>query len=317
MVDGRLLSSVNFLIGVCVGLFLPAFSSEFTVDADALYWKANESGLSYALETRKDSSVLKQPKFEWDFGFKLALGYFLSHHQWDILLRLTHLHTHADSLLHAKEDKTLYPLWISSQENSPLSAEQIKMHWRLHLSFLDALAAKSVRSRAHFILYPQLGLRYALVRQKFNLEYRGGMFTPEKEEDLSMKNKFSGIGPYAALGMQWPFSRHFSLCANGGLSCPYGEFYLHQDEDISKGHTKIFALRDTFMRIVLIADANVVLRWQKIWEKSQKILSLQVGWDGVLLFKQNRLVRFFENSLPENASNLELKGWELGVHFNF
>ncbi len=71
------------------------------------------------------------------------------------------------------------------------------------------------------------------------------------------------------------------------------------------------------MRIVLIADANLTLRWQKIWEKSQKTLCFQVGWDGVLLFKQNRLVRFFENSLPENAGNLELKGWEWGVHFNF
>ena len=169
-----------------------------------------------------------------------------------------------------KRGKILYPLWITSQESGSLSAEEIKMHWRLHMALIDALVGKDFHPSAHFIFRPQLGLRYAIVRQKFNLAYLGGMFIPSREEYVRMKNKFSGVGPYGSLGIQWLFSRHLSLCATGGLSCPYGEFYLHEDEDLFEGHKKVFGLRDAFMRIAVIADASVVLRWQKVWEESEE-----------------------------------------------
>jgi hypothetical protein len=284
-----------------------------------LYWKADEGGLSYAFEENEglenEDSVLKNPQFEWDFGFKLGLGYFLPQNRWDISLKLTHFHTHTDALLHANGKKMLYPIWIT--EPAPLSADAIKMHWRLHLGLIDALIGKKVHPGAHVILYPQCGLRYAIARQKFNLEYQGRMFLPEREESVRMKNKFSGIGPYGVLGIQYPFASCFSLCASGGLSAVYGEFYLHEDEDLTIGHVKLLGLLHTFRRLAVIADGSVFLRGQKAWEKTKKRLTIQIGWDAVLLFKQNRLIRFFETSPIDNPGNLGLKGWQWGILFDF
>jgi Legionella pneumophila major outer membrane protein precursor len=270
------------------------------MEADGLYLKAHEEGLSFALK----NGDLKQPRFEWDFGFKLAFAHFFRD-RWDAIIRLTLFHTHADSLLHAKS-KTLYPLWITE----PLAAEKIKMHWRLHLGLIDALVGKEIRASAHWLFHPQIGLRYVIARQKFNLNY----FLPAIEEIVRMKNKFWGIGPYGSLGLQWLFAHSFSLCATGGLSIPYGEFYLHEDEELAKG-AKIFGLRQTFARASLIADAQILLRWQKIWEKSR--LSIQGGWDAFLLFKQNRLVQFFDDSPLDHPGNLGLSGWEWGFRFDF
>ncbi len=284
-----------------------------------MYWKTEEAGLSYALVDQEghidENTVIKNPQFEWDFGFKLAFSYFLPQDRWDFSLKLTHFHTHTDGLHHTTWEKILYPIWITEQ--TPFFANAVKMHWRLHLAFIDALMGKKIHSGAHVILYPQWGMRYAIARQKFNLEYQGGMFSPEREEFVRMKNKFSGTGPYGGLGIQYLFSPRLSLYASGAFSAEYGEFYLHEDEDLTRGHVKLLDLRHTFWRWALIAEGCVLLRWQKAWEKAKKKLHIQVGWDTVLLFKQNRLIRFFETSPIDNKSNLGLKGWQWGVLFDF
>ena len=302
----------------------PDSSSFFGVEADVLYWKANEAGLSYAIERRplrSGDATVKSPDFEWDFGFKLGLGCrslrnAFSHDRRDVVLRLTYFHTHTDSLLHSRDQKILYPLWIQPQEN-PLFADEIKMHWRLHLAFIDALIGKKFFPNAHLVIHPQIGLRYAIVRQKFSLEYRGGMFTPEREENLSMKNKFGGIGPSMDLSMIWIFSRHFNLCATSGFSATYGQFYVHEAEDLMQGHRKIFGFLSVFKRLALIANGNILLCWHKIWEKSKKQLTLQVGWDAVLLMRQNHFERFFDDKSIDNSTHLGIKGFEWGIQLSF
>ena len=315
-------SNISLFFGIGISslfvAFSPIYTSQYSIKADLLYWKANEQGLSYAFVANNgslgDDTVVKNPEFEWDFGFKLGLSYLLPKDRWDCLLRLTHFHTHTDALLHAKKDKVLYPIWIT--ESAPQVADQIKMHWRLHLGFVDLLMGKKIKFSS-ISLYPQCGLRYAIARQKFNLEYQGGMFLPGREDIVRMKNKFAGIGPYGVLGICYPFFSCLSLCASGGISAVYGQFYVHEDEDLATGHIKLLDLRNTFNRLAFIADGSIFLRWQKMWKESKRKLHMQIGWDVVLLFKQNRLIRFFESTPIDNSGNLGLQGWQWGIQYFF
>lgn len=276
------------------------------IEGDLLYWKANEEELSYAVGREK----VLDPDYEWDFGFKFGIGYRMAHGNWDVLLRLTHLHTHTDAL----KEGHFNPLWIIPLEATPSVANQVKMHWRLHFALIDALLGKQFLPSARLVVYPQLGLRYGIVRQKFNIEY----LIPAQEELIRMKNKFWGVGPYGCMGLEWLFSHHFSLCAKGGFAALYGQFYLHEDQDFIEGE-KIFDFRDIFTRIAPIVDSTILLRWRKQWEK--KSLVVQIGWDTILLLKQNRMVRYADSSLDaspiQNEGNLALKGFEGGVIFSF
>src|SRR5579863_8579779 len=108
------------LLLFCISL--SAFAQNISIEADLLYWKANEDDLGYAIEI--DDAELIAPHFEWDPGFKLGIGF--AWQKWDVLFRLTHLHTHTDALL---RDRLVSPLWIIP---SPFLANDVKMHWRLH-----------------------------------------------------------------------------------------------------------------------------------------------------------------------------------------
>ncbi|HEY2811534.1 MAG TPA: Lpg1974 family pore-forming outer membrane protein [Rhabdochlamydiaceae bacterium] len=305
---------VFIVSNISEGSFSPAEGAY--VEGDVLYWKASEQGLSYAVKTGDgDFSVktrLKEPDFEWDFGFKLGLGYRFARDNWDILLRLTHFNTHADSLPHASKDSVLYPIWIAPQERTPAVADAIKMHWRLHLAFIDSLFGKQFSPYPRLCIYPQIGLKFAMARQKFHLEYSG-----EMQESVRMKNKFQGIGPCGSLGIRWPFLSHFSLAALGELSVLWGRFYIHEDESRVPANVRVAGVRDAFLRFVPIAEGSLALIWQKLWQKSQRSLALHVAWDVVLLFRQKQLKRFSNQQILETPSNLEMRGWEWGARFDF
>ena len=121
------------------------------------------------------------------------------------------------------------------------------------------------------------------------------------------------MGPYGAFGIEWAFARCFSLCATGGIAALYGQFYRHEDQDLILSDEKIVGFKDTFTRIAAVCEGSLFLRWQK------RSLILQLGWDNVLLFKQNRLIRFADGDSSSIVSdgNLGLKGWQGGAIFAF
>jgi len=293
---------------VCAAL-VSTLGASFYAEGDVLYWQASEEGLAYAQKAKGTAYSMKRPHFEWDFGFKVGLGVASD---WEAMLHLTHFNTHTDAWTRVSGAKKLFPLWLVP---SGFSAEAIKMHWRLHLAFVDALLSKPYALFPHLNIHPIAGLRYAIARQKFNFLYEGGDFDADTER-IGMKNKFWGIGPYIGLGMQYQIVSSFSLCAQGAFALVYGQFYVHENARRIESHVKVAAFLDTFYRVVPIAEGALLLCYDKEWEK--KRLCLQAGWDFVLLFNQNHLQPLIgQTARLDKPGNLGLKGLQVGVEFGF
>jgi len=306
----RTLHSKVFLLFLCSSALF-ASEPQFFAEGDLLYWKAQEGGLAYAMEVKGQKERLKTPSFEWDFGFKLAVGALLPTKNWAFLLRLTHFNTHADAF----PKGALFPLWVTPIEPKSLAAEMIKMHWRLHLALIDALAEKSYPLTANLSLSPQMGLRYALVRQKFNLDYFGRDFSPAFEEFLTMKNKFWGLGPLVGLRIEVPFATSWCLGASGAFSALYGQFYIHEGEYRFLGRVKRASLHDTYTRVAFTGESGLFLRWQRKWERWS--LALHLGYDFLWLWRQNRFVPLDDKADLNSSGSLRLQGLEAGALFTF
>jgi hypothetical protein len=290
-------------------IFFSIVQAAFYAEGDALYWQASEEGLAYAQKVEGTSFSTKEPRYEWDFGFKLGLS---TRSEWKATLLLTQFNTHTDAWPRVSGEENLFPLWLVP---GGFAAEAIKMHWRLHLAFIDALLSKKYTLSRHLFMRPIVGLRYAVARQKFNFLYEGGNFGADPER-IGMKNKFWGIGPYAGMGMEYPFSHLFSVYAQGALALVYGQFYVHENARRVKSHVKVATFLDTFCRVVPIAEGSVLLRYQKQWEK--KRLCIQAGWDFVLLFDQNHLQPLIgQTAILDKPGNLGLKGLQVGVEFGY
>ncbi len=297
-------------------LFCHCYSEEkrgFFADAALLYWKAHENGLSFTVDS---SSKVKNPDFEWDFGFKLGLGYRFPHDKWNLKLQWTSFQTHADD---EEKEEVLFPLWTKSVQTAPLFAEEAKVHWRLHLGIVDLMLSKCYAVSKSLYLTPEIGLRAGSVRQKYYLEYSGGSFSGSGDEIIHMKNKFFGIGPNFGLLGRWAFCKDVSLFAQTLFSLLFGEFYLHQDE--YSGKTKLFGVHDIFLSSKAAFDLKAGIRWQRCFAAVLKRLTLELAWDELLFFSQNQLLHFTSASSPgiffANQGDLFVSGIEFTMRFDF
>lgn len=291
----------------------------FFTQAELLYYQAQETGLTYAVKSSSPNNLshakAKNFTFEWDVGFNIGIGYRVPHDRWQLLFQFTSLQTHCDALKKTNPDQFFFPLWLGPTQNS-LFASGLKAHWRLHFGLLDFLLAKSYQPIPTLTLSPQIGIRWGSARQKLNLEYRGGNFP----EDLSvrMKNKFSGIGPFAGLKTEYALPLGFSLFAKAAASLLYGDFYLHQDEDTSQ---KLLGLCYTYRASSPLIEGTAGLQWEHYFSGTLKRLTFSLAWDQLLFFSQNQFARFADNSqwgtTITNQGDLSLAGARFHIAFNF
>src|ERR1700722_9617511 len=248
------------LVFFCHGYSQELPTSGFFADAAMLYWKASEAGLSYAV---KSSSTVENPKFEWDFGFKVGMGYRIPHDRWDVKLQFISFQTHTDN----EKKGELVPLW---QMAGPSIVEKIDLHWRLHLGIVDLLLGKLYVPAKTLFLTPEIGIRAGSVRQKYYLD-------DNVDGVVHMKNKYFGVGPNVGLLGQWSWGGGWSLCARSFLSLLFGEFYVHQSEYMGK--EQILKLHDIFVSSAPIFEMGAGICWEHCFQGTLKRLILELAWD--------------------------------------
>lgn len=296
----------------------------FFADAAILYWKAAEDGLGFAVESPSMTKMaphakIENPDFEWDFGFKLGLGYRIPHDRWNLLLQFTSFQTHTDNEKKASDSQILFSLWQASSLGGPFFAERSHVHWRLHLGLVDFMLSKLYQATNSLFLIPEVGIRGGSIRQKYYLEYQGGSFPASRPEIIHMKNKFFGIGPNAGLLGQWSLGQGFSLFAKSLVSLLFGEFYIHQDE--YSGKEKRLGVHDIFLSIAAAFEACAGVRWQYCFQGTLKRLRLDISWDELFFFSQNQLMHFTNAAASgvffANQGDLAVSGIEFDMRFDF
>jgi hypothetical protein len=316
----------NTLLFFCHAYSEELCKSGFFADAAILFWRANEEGLSFAVESSSTNrlapdATVENPDFEWDVGFKVGLGFRVPHDRWDLLLEFTSFQTHSDTDKKARGGNVLFPLWQKSIAESPSFAEEAKVHWRLHLGIVDLMLSKFYWITKSFFLTPQIGLRAGSIRQKYYLEYRGGSFLAAEEEIIHMKNKYFGIGPNVGLMSQWSLGNGFSIFGQCSLALLYGEFYVHQDEYGEDGKTKLLGVHDIFRSSTAVLDSSTGLRWQQFFRGALKALELEIAWDQLLFFTQNQLLHFTnagsQGVFFSNQGDLAVSGVQFNMRFDF
>lgn len=311
-------------------LFFPIYAEDlrragFFIEAAGLYWKAEEEGLGYAVESHVAdnlaSASIKNPDFDWDFGFKFGLGYRVAHDLWETELLFTSLQTHTDTKKIGGEEKIFFPVWTTPASMTNPFADTVIMHWRLHLGLLDALLYRTFQATAHLKLIPQVAVRTAWIRQKFNLHYLGGSFAPNDNRLLRMKNKYWGIGPKVGLTGEWTWGKGWSLYGAGGASLLFGQFYLHQDEDVLETKQKLLGIHHLFHSSAPILEETLGIRWKRIFSGSLNRLSLDLAWNQLLFFSQNQLLRFLDADarglFAANQGDLSISGVQFDMRFDF
>ena len=296
----------------------------FFLTGDFLYWKAEENGLTYAFKVKHPENDLfnnhlhlKDPHFEWDYGFRVGAGWNIPHDHWDLYLNWTHFYTGAQGHVHANQDEGIFPVWAAPF--GPLGNHFVlrsKAFWKLYLNILDAELGKEYYVGKKLSLRPHLDIRTVWIDQHFTVDYED----PDLNDRVEMKQNYWGIGPRVGLDLQWWLCWGLSICGNADISLVYGKIRSHQEEEMVgvPGHLHY----NQHLHITrAITDLGLYLAWDHMFYHDQYHFGLKAGWEEHLFFGQNQLFRFldpfFNGSIVSNQGDLALQGWTFSARIDF
>lgn len=310
---------------------------------DFLWWEAHENGLDYLVKNEEgtafiNSGKVTEPKFEWDPGFRVGLGYNMAHDGWDVYANWTRFHTTTgDDRTHRPVGGLLEPTFLDpSFDDLPITLGQLfneaRSRWKLHLNQIDLTLGREFFVSRWLTLRPHLGLRAAWIRQKYTIHYLGTLTESVPSLDLpvgastdnlvDMRNNYTGFGLLGGLNTQWGLGGGWSLYGDLDLSLLYGFFRVTHKEEEDISHTAKMHIRNRFHLSRVVADLAAGLRWQRSFGCDDDLaILIQLGWEHHVYFGQNQFMRFTNAFMPgqsvSNLGDLTLQGWTLAFKFDF
>ena len=339
-----------------------------------LYWNAHQEGLEYALVNQVEApetftykkfidtlnnlvgAEYKIPRFKWEYGYKLGLGYQTLCDGWDIGVLWTKYEGKASSHIDATVggNYTILPIWsaFSQIPGCLLYATDIKTHWDLELDLIDLELGREFWVSKYLSLRPHVGLRISLINQDFVIQHKGGTWYGFKflaiwplNNKVTLENHYRGFGVRSGLDSVWNFGCGFGLYGNFAASIIYGRFSIahretnretvkpYREEQLTPyGRLKILDTKEHFRASRAMLDVGMGLQWSGIFCNNKWGLTAMIGWEHHLFFGQNqwwRVTRYTdwidfplpnnnrENHFFQKRGDLDTQGWTLTLKVEF
>ncbi len=347
-------------------------NGDWVISVAGFYWNAHQDGMEYAIDDHVKNpktsggdapvSRIEQlnniidadyetPNFDWDFGFKVGLGYNTPCDGWDFGVTWTWYRGKANDHIEAEADDnhTLLPLWsaFSPAGGSLVYATDIETHWKLQLNLVDIELGREYWTSKYLSLRPFVGLRIAYIKQDFEIQHKGGAFSADTTQtdlqdafnnEVDLDNNFKGVGVRAGFDTVWNFGCGWGIYGNFAAAIVYGRFDLDHDEEIRRAvspHDKIKVLetKESFRASRGIVDLALGIQWRSLFCDCQYGFTIQLGWEHHIFFHQNQMWRVNrigdilnssglpndtgENVFFQRRGTLEVQGVTLRVQFEF
>jgi len=278
----------------------------FDVGLDLLYFQPQEDNIAYVVK----GSSIENPDMKWGWGFRLDLGNSFKRDDWRVDLIWTCLPVQNDT----EAEGHLRPIWSNAPQTPASFVDKAKVHWRLHLGIVDLLLAKPWDVSPRLTLSPNLGVRYASLRQKFFVSYFGGNLFVGEEDTFHSKNKYEGVGPVIGCNADFSLCDSLSVIGSLGYATVWGETYVHEKEWEKGAHITHFRLFDIFPMSASLVNLALGLEW------AYNQCHLHVKWEQYYFPNQNHLQTAVSSAvgpLLQHTGDLSVAGVSGGVRWSF
>lgn len=280
----------------------PVCGKGFVV-AGLLVWRAHLDGLDTCVPISTSDTILpdgriistfqgegRDPRFNWNAGFRLGAGYAFANSQWDVGAFWTHFNSKARG----------------SHDNDN------GFRWNIDLDVVDITTAYQYNCNSCFALRPYIGIRGVRIEQKvrYGASPNATTFAIAGSSlfDRDNKQKFEGLGPLFGLEANLNVGCGFSVYVNGAVSWLYGRNNARLiDSTATVDVIDYCDIHNKTNTTLTAADASLGVRWQTCF-CTDKQLYLQLGFEHHSYYNFDRLC---------DSGDLNFDGLQLGVGIGF
>ncbi|MDN3506071.1 MAG: Lpg1974 family pore-forming outer membrane protein [Simkaniaceae bacterium] len=343
-------------------VFPKTCGGDWVITASALYWTAHQDGMDFAIRNAVRVPVvnpdppeidelnnlidddLEGPKGKWEYGFKLGLGYNTSCDGWDLDLVWTHFspRSHTDVSAGVSDNQSLVTLWsaFAPAQGEVNFARDIEANWKVDLNFVDFELGRAYWTSKRMSLRPFIGLRFLSIKQDYDLEHKGGSWSPRIDPvqdpftgEVSLNNDYRGVGLHSGIDSIWHFDCGWGLYGNLAANVVYGCFDISHKENIRLAvspytKTEILDAKSHFRASRAIIDLALGIQWSALICDCQYGILARLGWESHLFLHQNQMWRVVrigdtanqtqgQNVFHHRRGTLDTQGITLALEFLF
>lgn len=303
-----------------------------TVSGSALYWKAYEEGLDYVIKNTgipiNNNGSVERPVFDWNWGYRIDLGYEIPKKKMDLNLCWTRYTTQGTVSDQVTSPTTLFSVWSIPNGAGNAYEYQSKAHTHLALNIIDLGMSATFAPRPFLDITPTVDLSALWIRQKFEFNLSGGpgmsgLFVVD--DNITMKNDFFGLGPKLGIDTLWSLGWGFGIFGNFNLSLIYGFFDISQEETVTftgtAPKTYLNLPNNSYHNPRINFDLILGMRWDRMFSHGKYHLLIEAGWENLIFMGQNQLMRFTNLTYPGINNlvkgDLAIQGLSLRSLFTF
>lgn len=309
-----------------------ACPSDFYFRADMLAMQPKQDGLEYAVLNQNDSNNLnagivqgfstQQHDWDWGFGFRLGMGFYLNHDAWTVDTQWTWFRISEDVSSAAQHDGNFVPQWLVGDDIIPSRGNaHSSARWQMKMNVFDLTIGKPYHVSRYLVLNPFFGLRGAWIDQDFSARY-GGLFTSPSSvngSQMDAENDWWGVGTRMGVNTEWNLGGGWQLLANMNASMLYGKVDVKQSAPLG---SDTYSIRHEFYRDSPNMELQVGAAWGSYFNDMKHYVKVQAMWEFHQWWDQNWMRKLYSGSpswVNDTVSrgDLSMSGASVRVSFEF
>ncbi len=286
------------------------------VSADYTLWTAREAGLAIAASNYYSggSSVSEDgkvfyPKMKLNSGFKVDLGVYLPHDNWDVKAEYTWFNNNSNDKHEAdftagQAISTFFPT------TSSITLAEAESSWNVWFNRVDLTMGRSFFAGHYLAVRPFMGLLGAWDNQKLHIEYTE--FESLDEYDLHNTQKWWGVGAYGGLNTTFTFvsdsSNQWSLFLDLGTALPWSKFNGKQSSFNETDEVTHYSFHNSTYTVTTMLETALGIRWETWWSDGSWMFMLQAAWEEQVWFAHNNFIVLGSNTAGAGNGAYTMQG---------
>lgn len=272
----------------------------FFINVDVLLWHVKLGGTEYCYTDQDPSAELpvqgrlRENEFDWDWGFRVGLGYNFEHDNWDAFLNYTYFNTSDNSKTSAGYNGSVIPLKGTSSitgENSVLTyVTQATSNFKFDYDNLDLELGRNYFISRSLSFRPHFGLRSSWLDLTQRTNFSGGGILGDNLLTVYDKNNFWGLGPRAGVNSKWYLTNGFSVVGNIAGSLLYGYYKVQHEENDTGSLSHSIDLTGNMHRFCPNAQMFLGLGYDKYIYNDKQHIGVSLGWEIQYYWRVNQMI---------------------------
>lgn len=292
-----------------------------------IYWQAAEEGLEIAefrpLNTGIESEVINQD-FTYKPGFQVFLSFFPHPDDWDVSLNYTWYRSNTKTSVKANGLEIL----ASRFSDFIADAEEISSNWDLHFDLGDMELGRFCFLGQMLTARPFIGTRFALIKQKLNLDAIVFPFLEIENNSVSLiiNSRFSrnysrswSLGPRTGVDLDFLLGYGARIFLNPSFSILFFDYNANfENETVEDGVVKKVKEKNSYLRSNL--DLSTGLGWGFYFSRSRFFIDLSLSFDAKVFTGQNVMRHLADSArlgIDGNYGDLYFFGGSAKLRFDF